>query len=132
MKQLIKKWRSEGKKCAMYLDDGICGGSSFDETVTLCNSITRDLSEAGLTINLKKSQLKPVREGIWIGFIIDTNNMFRVPQEKVSKFLLNINHVLQHSHATPRAISRIAGHSIDVFSHWPPDETLHKTHARFH
>ena len=59
MRQLVKKWRSEGKKCAMYIDDGICAGPSLAETTKISKSVTQDLHDAGLTLNIKKSQLAP-------------------------------------------------------------------------
>ena len=72
MRQLIKRWRSVGTKCAMYLDDGIGAKSSLSETCTIRDKMLDDLDKAGLTINSKKSVLTPTRRGKWIGFVIDT------------------------------------------------------------
>eukprot|EP00111_Clytia_hemisphaerica_P022459 TCONS_00066021-protein len=92
MRQLVKRWRRQGIKCAMYLDDGILGCSSFSKMTENRIVILRDLWSAGLTLNLKKSSLKPERQKIWLGFIVDTENMiFEVPEEKGGSFRYYFN-----------------------------------------
>ena len=83
MRQLVKKWRSEGIKCAMYLDDGIGGSSSATTIALVCEKMLRDLCAAGLTINFEKSNFLPMQRGTWLGFVIDTKNMMLfIPSEK--------------------------------------------------
>ena len=111
MRQLVKKWQSEGIKCAMYLDDGIGGSSSFEKTASIREKMLRDLSAAGLTVNFEKSKLKPSRQGIWLGFVIDTEKMmFFAPTEKIRTLLERIQHALKFEYAKARSIAKIAGH----------------------
>ena len=58
MRQLVKKWRSEGMKCVMYLDDGI-GGDKQENVNKIRNTMVFDLISSGLTINFEKSSLIP-------------------------------------------------------------------------
>ena len=48
---LITKWRGEGKKVIMFLDDGFGTAGSFDSTVQLASELKQDLLAAGLSKN---------------------------------------------------------------------------------
>lgn len=95
----------------MYLDDGIGGSCSFQRTTEICENMMRDITSAGLTVNLEKSKLKPCKYGTWLGFEIDSKNMmFYVPTEKINSVLSQIDKVLKFETATAREIAKIAGH----------------------
>ena len=110
LRPFVKKWRSEGVKAAIYIDDGINAHSSFES----CNSATKnaitDLEDAGFVINYTKSKLKPVQFGEWLGTEIDTQNMiFKVPDEKIEKLHDMIASVLSSSKTNAKYLSRITG-----------------------
>ena len=58
MRQLVKKWRSEGIKNVMYLDDGIVG-DKLKYILKIRDTVVSDLTSSGLTINFQKSSLHP-------------------------------------------------------------------------
>ena len=115
MRQLVKRRRAEGIKCAMYLDDGIGGSSTAYNTASICEKMLRDVSAAGLTINHEKSNLLPTRQGSWLGFIIDTEKMmFFIPSEKIKALLTKIKSTLRFEYSTARNIAKIAGYIVSM------------------
>ena len=115
MHQLVKKWRSEGIKCAMYLDDGIGGSSSATTIALVCEKMLRDLCAAGLTINFEKSNFLPMQRGTWLGFVIDTKNMtLFIPSEKIEALLKKIQSALKSKNSTARNIAKVAGHIVSM------------------
>ena len=115
MRQLVKKWRSEGIKCAMYIDDGIAGEKSFQKVASIRNIMLHDLASAGLTINIKKSSLIPEKHKTWLGFLINTENMhFEVPERKIEKILDLLRTELQANITSARRVARIAGQLVSM------------------
>ena len=115
MRQLVKKWRKQGIKSIMYIDDGISGEKSYQKMIEIRKIILRDLWSAGLTVNFKKSSLKPERKKKWLGFIIDTESMkFEVPEEKIRKVLEAISPSVESGFSSARKISRIAGQLVSM------------------
>ena len=115
MRQLVKKWRSEGIKSIMYLDDGLAGNISKALALLQRNTIIHDLSSAGLTINFEKSHLELKRKHNWLGFEVNTNSMiFTVPKQKISELLFQIASVLVFQRTTARKVAKIAGHIISM------------------
>uniref|UniRef100_A0A7M5WT73 Reverse transcriptase domain-containing protein n=1 Tax=Clytia hemisphaerica TaxID=252671 RepID=A0A7M5WT73_9CNID len=113
MRQLVKRWRSKGIKCAMYLDDGIVGDNSYFSLIQTRDLMLNDMRSAGLTVNFEKSSLEPEKNKTWLGFIIDTENMnFEVPTPKIQKVLKLISEALNSEFLSARKISRIAGNLI--------------------
>lgn len=74
MRSFVKKWRGEGTKASLYLDDGISIAASFENASYITNIAIRDLSLAGLTVNLIKLNLTPAQDCIYLGFIIKTKS----------------------------------------------------------
>ena len=103
MRPFVKKWRGEGSKASLYLDDGILAAESFDRAKQITEIAIHDLKQAGLSINLKKSSLTPKQEGVYLGFIINTKNMeFVAPPEKISKLKKSIARALDNATSTHR------------------------------
>ena len=70
-----------------------------------------NLEKAGFVINKKKSNLVPVREGKWLGTIINTKKMtFSVPLEKLSKLIFRINNVCSQKLCSAKQLAKIAGY----------------------
>ena len=83
MRPLTTKWRAQGFRVIVYLDDGINIAGSYKECEAMTKVIVDDLQSAGFVINEKKSQLLPTQIGEWLGTEIDTRKMkFSVPEEK--------------------------------------------------
>ena len=108
LRPLVKRWRGFGIRSAIYLDDGIYGSTSAQNTVSHTSLITSDLDSAGLTINYPKSVLIPTQVGIWLGFVIDTVTFsFYVPEKKLHKLITLMNDV--KNTASARQISKVTG-----------------------
>ena len=64
LRPLVKRWRSKGFRCAVYIDDGICVSECISDT----NFIVSDLEHAGFILNVPKSVLEPTQVGPLLGF----------------------------------------------------------------
>ena len=115
LRPLVKRWRSQGIRCVIYLDDGIAGGKAYSETQKILCKVKSDIISAGLTLNIEKTKLEPRQKGKWLGFIIDTHTQeFFVPQEKIQKTLSLINTALEKPLNSAKDVSKIAGHIISM------------------
>ena len=92
---LVRRWRSRGLRCIVYIDDGIYAAESRDQCVEGTKMIIDDLTSAGFIINVSKSKLQPQQFGQWLGFTLDLlNGKFFVPKEKIAKLVHSINSAL--------------------------------------
>jgi len=113
MRQLVKKWRGQGIKSIMYLDDGIAAGYPKSLMIVQRNSMVSDLMSSGLTINIKKSSLEPEIEKEWLGFTINTNDMrMYIPNKKLKAVLSFLDTILRFDYVTTRSIAKFAGRII--------------------
>ena len=69
---LIKRWRGDGKRVVMYLDDGIGFDQTFESAVAISKSVHSDLRSSGFVINERKSMWNPIQCLDWLGYSIDT------------------------------------------------------------
>ena len=115
LRPLVKKWRAQGIKVVIYLDDGIFGSLRKTLTEKQKEIILQDLAMAGFTVNFEKSQMTPSTTGKWLGFEINTESMlFKVPLKKMKSLINIIQNCLSSDLATPRQISKISGHIISM------------------
>ena len=115
LRPLVKKWRGQGIRCIIYVDDGIHGSPQRRTTAYDCLTVREDLENAGYTLNEEKSFLYPSQTGTWLGFHIDTANLIlSVPDAKISKLLAGATEAIKHNHTTARKISRVAGQIISM------------------
>ena len=63
LRPFIKKWRAQGIKAVLYLDDGIIGKKSERLAAAAIQTVIEDLIAAGFMINYKKSSLVPSQNG---------------------------------------------------------------------
>ena len=107
---LVKRRRSMGHCCFVYLDDGISG---LPERVSaFANSwvYQKYLKSCGLTLNREKSKLEPMQVGLRSGFVTDTVKMqFRVPPKKIAKLKSNLDFIISSRTVTFRDLARVAG-----------------------
>ena len=84
MRPLTKKWRGQGLKAVIFLDDGIVSNGDERSTKMAAETIRRDLLDAGFLINHAKSDFLPTQKREWMGVIIDTTKLtFEFPGEKL-------------------------------------------------
>ena len=70
LRTFVKRWRSFGIRCVIYIDDGILGKLLEHILNNEIKIITVDLEKAGFSLNWTKSQMYPLQRGKWLGFII--------------------------------------------------------------
>ena len=115
MRPLVKRWRSLGFRCIVYIDDGICTASSEQRCMVETAQIVSDLECAGFVLNSDKSRLKPQQIGPWLGFIINlVEGKFMVPEEKVSKLVKSIESILAPSLVHVRQLASCVGQIISM------------------
>ena len=115
MRPLVRKWRGEGRKCILYLDDGIFGDRGYSRVKRIAEAVKTDLLNAGLTIKATKSNFVPTQKGMFLAFILDTTQMlFSVPTPKLEKLMQSMRTVNERTNAIPKEISRIAGQIISM------------------
>ena len=94
------KRRGARIRCTIYLDDDIFGSFLKDIVAAQCSIITRDLHDAGFTLNEEKFILYPVQKATWFGFVINTMDFtFSVPDEKLQKLQNLLTTASRFSHA---------------------------------
>ena len=117
LRPLVKRRRSMGHCCFVYLDDGISG---LPERVSaFANSwvYQKYLKSCGLTLNRKKSKLEPMQVGLWLGFVTATVRMqFRVPPKKIAKLKSNLDFIISSRTVTFRDLARVAGFIKSLFA----------------
>ena len=115
MRPLVKKWRSQGIKRTMYLDDGIQTARSFEICFEQGVVMKNDMKSAGLTVNFQKSNFYPSQIGNWLGFDINTNTMkFFVTKQKIADLLSLLSDISKSDVASARQVSKIAGRIISM------------------
>lgn len=68
---LVARWRAGGLNVAMYLDDGLIWGRSFDECRMAVKLVREDLVRAGADVSHDKCIWQPTQALCWLGFEID-------------------------------------------------------------
>ena len=88
LRPVVKHWRSKGIKCIMYLDDGICGCSSFQKAVEISQIIQYDLKKLGFLLAQEKCSWEPSQEVIWLGLLFNTKTgTVKITYNRIEKFL---------------------------------------------
>lgn len=88
--------REQGLRLIIYLDDILLISSSHLQCVEEVNKLVGRLLELGFVINLKKSELVPSQQKVFLGTEIDSRAMsFSLPQEKLKAFKKRIKELLR-------------------------------------
>ena len=94
----MKKWRSQGFKTVLYLDDGIIISDSEEAAFENIIAVRKELKDAGFIVNEQKSHWLPTRRLIWLGFVLDSkNDTISIPQDKVFAIIDIIISILKNS-----------------------------------
>ena len=87
-KPVIPYFRFLGFSVIIFIDDLILIASSYDECLQQLEVLKQTLCKLGFTVNVEKSQLVPVNEIIYLGFIINSIAMrLRLPAVKLEKIV---------------------------------------------
>ena len=116
LKVPISHLRLLGIRISSYIDDSIIAGE--DESSCSNNvQCTRNLLESlGFTINVKKSNLKPSRQIVYLGFLWDTELMtLSLPPDKIDKILSVSILVLSKESISVRKLASLIGLFVSAF-----------------
>ena len=81
---LIAKWRSEGHKIVMYLDDGILIESDINRIKQSSYTIKSDLENSGFILATEKCIWEPQQSIEWLGYVWNTKeNTIRVTDSRI-------------------------------------------------
>ena len=115
LRPLVKKWRSEGIRAIVYIDDGICASKSRFQNIAHRDIMVSDLKQAGFVLNVSKSCLDPVRIGKWLGFIIDLQNgNFYIPEQKMESLKSAITNAYPFTRVSVKQLASIVGRIISM------------------
>ena len=109
MKPFSARWRSLGHNCFIYIDDGISGHRTKSLAIIASSREKLDLTKAGFIFS-EKCVWEPHQIGVSLGLIIDTIKFeFRIPDRKLEKLHLKLDHIIESRIATFRLIAKLAG-----------------------
>ena len=94
LKPLETHWRAQGIPIAIFFDDGVGAGPSF-QVAKLNSLLVRSvLSSCGFEINHEKSNWEPTRTFSWIGYNIDTHTgLIFASDARIEKLCSDLNDV---------------------------------------
>ena len=116
LKPLYSLLRSNGMKVCYYIDDTLIIAASKAECSANVHKVIKLLGDLGFKINLKKSQLDPVTQLTYLGFILDSSTMtISLPEDKIEKIISKCSQLHQSKIATIRQVAEISGLLVSAF-----------------
>ena len=117
---LVKKWRGEGMKVLMYLDDGLGTHSDFDKCQDMALRIKQDLICSGFVPKNEKSLWIPTKTLIFLGYYIDTaSSIIKIPNERLVKLehiISELDHELNRKHKVHvKKVASFVGQVVSMF-----------------
>lgn len=112
---LIAKWRSEGKKVIMFLDDGFGTGASYLDTQTLSKEVKTDLLKSGLIPKAGKSIWEPVQVLEWLGAVLNSREFtISIPKRRLEKALGVLKGLNRKNWVAVRDVASFVGQIISM------------------
>ena len=109
-KPVMASFRFLGFRVTIFIDDILLVASSYEECLEHLSIIRRTLEALGFTVNVGKSQLIPVTEIHYLGFIINSLSMnLQLPPEKLQKIILACSQLLAQDGPSLRVVARVTG-----------------------
>ena len=107
---LIAYFRFLGFRVIIFIDDLILIVSSYDECLQQLEVLKQTLCELGFTVNVEKSQLVPVNEILYLGFIINSIAMrLQLPAVKLEKIVSACKALLAKLQPSVRDVAKVTG-----------------------
>ena len=95
LKPLVKHWRLNGVRIALFLDD--CWGiaSSRDECASLSKTVKNDLLSAGFVSNDDKSVWEPCQSILWLGILWHSDSgAVEISERRVGKIVSTVCYII--------------------------------------
>ncbi len=115
LKPLVTRWRAEGIKLVLYLDDGLGLANDRITADTQASRVRADLQLAGFCINDTKSVWSPSKTLCWLGVDIDlAAKQLTTPQVKRIKAIDTARSVIRKTYVTARQLASLTGKIINM------------------
>ena len=112
---LIAKWRGEGKKVIMLLDEGFGNSASYNSTKSMSNEIKSDLIDFGLIPKADKSLWEPVQILEWLGVVLNSKEFIvYIPESRVQKALSTIEYLVETRRVPVKTVASFVGQMISM------------------
>ncbi|MES9971262.1 MAG: reverse transcriptase domain-containing protein, partial [Candidatus Thiodiazotropha sp.] len=119
VRPLVSKWRGEGKKVIMYLDDGFGCGQGKQYMQSVSQDIKNDLLLSGFVPKVDKSLWEPVQEMTWLGAVLNSVEcVICIPQTRIDKLVSSVNDLLsllqKKRYVHVRSVASVVGQLISM------------------
>ena len=116
LKPLLAQLRQQGHTVVCYLDDTLIIGDSVEQTARAVKAVTQGLEKLGFLIHPEKSVLEPRKEILFLGFLLNTENMtLRLPEAKTQEIIDLCSGMLHVPITTIRQTAKIIGKLVAAF-----------------
>ena len=103
-------FRFLGFRVIIIIDDLILIASSYDECLQQLDVLKQTLCELGFTANVEKSQLVPVNEILYLGFMINSIAMrLQLPVVNLEKIVSACKALLAKHQPSVRYVAKVTG-----------------------
>ena len=104
-----------GFRVIIFIDDLILIASSYDEYLQQLEVLKQTLCELGFTVNVEKSQLAPVHEILYLGFIINSITVrLQLPAVKLEKIVSACKALLAKHQPSVRDAAKVTGRLVST------------------
>lgn len=95
LRVVVTKWRTNGSRIVMFLDDGLGGARTFETALQLSDYMHKDLSEFGFIVAEDKCIWTPCQLITWLGYNWDTlKGTLSVTEDRIERSMLLIEDLL--------------------------------------
>ena len=115
LRPLVQKWREEGMKFVLYLDDGICVCNSKREGIVNAIKIKKGLGELGWVTAENKCVWDPAQIISWLGVEMDfVKRELRITEKRISSLLNTCQKLLTKPTISARKLAVGVGKLISM------------------
>lgn len=115
-KPFVSHLRLNGFRIVIFLDDILLAASSYEECLNQLATLRSLIENLGFVINNEKSQLEPVTQISFLGFVIDSVVMkIFLPEVKVQKIVLACSKLISEPKPTVRQVAHVTGLLVSSF-----------------
>lgn len=116
LKPLFAYLRKQGVDCMGYIDDSFLLANSYEDCLSAVQQTVSLFQELGFIVHTKKSILKPSRELIYLGFMLNSTEMtVRPTSNKIIEVLGHISRLKQKFTPSVREVAAVIGYLVSLF-----------------
>ena len=110
MRPVVVAMRDKGFLCWVYLDDFLVLAPTKELAAAGAAQLVDLLQDLGLTVNFCKSQLTPVQQIVYLGFLINLHDgMIQIPEGKLRGVCTAIDRLLAAVNPSARRVASVVG-----------------------